>query len=483
MVCGRHPRHLVASPGEHAIRTDGSLTTTAVRWLAALVALASGLAISTLSPRALATVGTFVLTTVLVWLLHRRGYEYFSAPSVATSFFGLYAALGVFLGPSLSSTKRGVSAALQLTEADALHALPYFLAAACGLAVGGLLVNPGARPSRAGEAVRIAIPPQWLISIGALPLMLIVLSVGLTPLWARDTYLIGTGGGAFSIGLSLSPVGVIAFTLLLFTSRQLLPKVLGVTGIAMYLAVFFALGTRLLAIVPALLVAAYLLTPHRPSPWKTVAVLTVGLVTSFALLTLPLGLRGLSLHGFSPYSHALLTRPVEVLQASTSEAMANFMFGYPLTLVVASKSQGLSWETVSVSLNPLPGHLTNWYEIAPTLRLNEFTPFNAIGELGHFGLAVVALYFVALGLLFGLTWRLRNSLRRRGAALFSVLVIGLTLLICLTATQYNLRSTTRLAYYLVFLTVGLKLVMIVYRSRGRQATPAIPDLDKSPLLS
>ena len=148
-------------------------------------------------------------------------------------------------------------------------------------------------------------------------------------------------------------------------------------------------------------------------------------------------------------------------------ALSNILFGFPLTYAVAFTGTGLSVSTLTVAVNPLPGNLTSWYEIAPYLRLNVNTPYNAMGELGHFGLAAVFMFFLLTGLLLGWLWRLR-LLSPSLATIATMMVTGTTLLICVTAIQYNLRSTSRLLYYVAAVGVALIVARIVMRGAARR---------------
>ena len=51
--------------------------------------------------------------------------------------------------------------------------------------------------------------------------------------------------------------------------------------------------------------------------------------------------------------------------------------------------------------DPLPGSLTDWYSRAPVHRLNVFTPYSLVGELGNYGLTALIGYSLATGMVLG----------------------------------------------------------------------------------
>jgi hypothetical protein len=446
-----------------------------------LLSVAVGAASALISLRAAVAVVCLLIGVALVRVLAWRGYAPYSAPSVATAFFVGYGVLGFLISPSFSATREGVSAILELTDAQAALTLPIFMAAAAGIAVGALFVAPGRDATTAPHLEQHTgrgsqqglVPLPVLLGAAVLPLMMIVVGGGPGLLWRRQDYLIGAAGGVFSLGKNLAPVGILAATVLLTRVFTRQGRPLGAVLLVGYGLTLFALGTRLLALIPVFVTVSWLLTRRERRPGRTAAVLAVAAVSSFVLLSLPLALRQLPAHGLAPYATALLTDPGFVGGQTLQTALSNVLFGFPLTYAVAFTGTGLSGSTVAVAINPLPGDMTNWYEIAPYLRLNVNTPYNAMGELGHFGVLVVFAFFVATGLLLAWLWRLR-LLSSALATIARLMVVGTTLLICVTAIQYNLRSTSRLLYYVAAVAVALLVTRVVMRTgqRNRRAAAA-----------
>jgi hypothetical protein len=454
---------------------------------AALVAsLAVGASAVLIPGRAAVALVCLLFAAALLRVLSWRGYPPYSAPAIASAFFVGYGVLGFLISPSFSATREGVSAVLELTDAQAALTLPIFLAAAAGIALGGLLVPPGreAQPHGAGRRhppgpdlprseQHVRVPLPVLGGAAAMPLLMLVAGAGASPLWSRPDYLIGASGGVFSLGKNLAPVGVLAATVLTTGTLHRHGRNLGAALLVAYSLVLFALGTRLLALIPVLVAASWLITRTDRRSSRTIGVICAAAVASFVLLSLPLALRQLPTHGLAPYAAALVTDPGFVAGETLRTALSNILFGFPLTYAVAYTGTGLSPSTLEVAVNPLPGNLTTWYEIAPYLRLNVNTPYNAMGELGHFGLLVVLAFFIATGVLLAWLWRLR-LMNPALATIARLMVVGTTLLICVTAIQYNLRSTSRLLYYVAAVGVSLLVTRVVLRTLSRSNHRPVP---------
>ena len=102
--------------------------------------------------------------------------------------------------------------------------------------------------------------------------------------------------------------------------------------------------------------------------------------------------------------------------------------------------------------------MLNWDGILSRHRLNEFSPYAGVGELGNggwswvlsvgFGIGV-ALYLIELAIIF---------FARQNRPVLSVALIALTLVFTLFLSQYTLRAAVRMLYYASGLTFAGLLV-------------------------
>lgn len=301
-----------------------------------------------------------------------------------------------------------------------------------------------------GGALALAVLPALLVVVGATPQALL----------HRDAYLALPGPHAL---LSLGQLGSLPALALLGQQASL-----GRSGVlrfgarvvgAFYVVLYFSLATRALAVLPVMWVGGRLLAGVRTRRILSVA---VAATLSFIALAIPLTLRGLSSHGLIPYLHYAAAHPDSFFGFTFARAAQNVLYAYPLTGYVTQYAPHIPSGAVVTSLNPAPSYLTNWAQLQPSLRINEYVPYNALGELAQHGWVLLCGYMFVAGLL--LTWAsvAARSLGRRGASALSFLAAGGGAYFLLQCLEYNLRSATRVVYYdaclLLFLAVTRRVL-------------------------
>lgn len=116
----------------------------------------------------------------------------------------------------------------------------------------------------------------------------------------------------------------------------------------------------------------------------------------------------------------------------------------------------------------MPGGIAGWTDLAPRIRLHEWVPHAAVGEVAAGGLLCVLVYFalvafmlggldVAICLYLGSGGRVARAILNAFSFAFAVLSL-----------QYNLRSATRMVYYAVLLAgflAGVEYFLTRYRIR------------------
>ena len=181
---------------------------------------------------------------------------------------------------------------------------------------------------------------------------------------------------------------------------------------------------------------------------------------SFFLLHASLFFRSDSQYGLAPY----ITKLPEAYYAisdmdykSLWDSFLNITFSVPVTEVTIQNGVH-DIASLLISLSPLSGDSVGWYEIAQSRRISEEIPFSALGELYGYSPLILVFYFLFVGAVFSIVeYELENSHPKiRGfLVLFS---FGFCLLFGLFVLQYNLRSSTRMIYYLA----GVLIVSRIY---------------------
>lgn len=332
------------------------------------------------------------------------------------------------------------------------------------LTVGAVLATvaasgrPGSLHIQAGTKLRV---PRALIWACALvPLVVLIIGKG-SALIEAPVYLSATGPAwAVRLGGALVPVGLLG-TSFAFFSQEARNKTLATVALAGWVVVLFAIGTRQLALVPALLLVGYALAPRQRAPHigpvKLAAVGAIGLVVA----QVPLILRGTAAGvGLRPFLARIADEPSILWSTPVAASIGNVLFATPLTGYVADYGTVMTGDFWT-SVNPLPSGFTDWATRSPGLRINTYTPYSGLGELGALARTEDWLYLVGFGVLVGValaaSHRIVSGLNGGRRFLASALVVGLPALFTLDVLEYNLRSATRIIWYLLF---GLALVRL-----------------------
>lgn len=106
-----------------------------------------------------------------------------------------------------------------------------------------------------------------------------------------------------------------------------------------------------------------------------------------------------------------------------------------------------------IEINPLPGGLTGWYEIADTMRFNYYTPYTSIGELYNYSPILLLIFFALLGFISSELVIFQSSRNATPSNILQLFNGGSLLLFFLLTTQYNLRSSMRVLYLALLVNV------------------------------
>ena len=337
------------------------------------------------------------------------------------------------------------------------------IALTCGALFSTILTAPlAARTPRLETRGRATL---WLLAaVAGLPVALGLLFAG--ALYSREEYSVATTGsllgGAFPL---LTVVGLAASGYLIRRGPPPL-RFLAIALATVETLMLFSTAGRLFALAPvALALGAYTREPDRFGK----SLLAASVAASLLLLPIPLYLRGEETHGLSNYVPALSSLPYG--WTALRDAVGNLVLGFGITGITALKADTdgfdeiatIGLDKIAISLNPLPGRLSGWYEISDQLRIGEPFPYSAIGEAWNASIAVALALFFSIGALVGyLDYRVRWLLLR-GRTITALSLCGLVVLFALLVTSYNLRSSVRPLWY----AIGLDLVV---RVRDRKQT-------------
>jgi hypothetical protein len=341
---------------------------------------------------------------------------------------------------------------LELSPSDARTTYVLICVSALALALGSTAVAAltPARPGPVSVGV-LAVPiaaRRWMWRGVLTGWLVAVPSFG--PLMERETYFWVARG---SFGALVAPICLAAIATLgyLIVTTQGLLKLATVPLVFIYFVPLFASATRQLALAPVLFAVGVLAASRGRRPLALLAVAGLAAVQFIPVATF---LRSRPRHGLLPYLHYL---PDFATAGTLERTIANISSAFPVTGITATQATQPTWATLTTSLNPLPGSVAGWYEIAPAMRVNAFVPFSAIGEIGNVGWIAVATIWFGFGA--GLAYfdrRIRTYLTAHLVAP-AMAILGITLLFAVLATQYNLRSASRMLLYALVIDFAVRL--------------------------
>jgi len=301
-----------------------------------------------------------------------------------------------------------------------------------------------------------------------LPLILILVGSGAGAIWRRDEYIIDhLGGSLLSAGAAAFGLGAVAGLGFLWGKHK--ARVLVLVYAVAYLAVFFGTGSRRLALVPVLFgVGAFVANPTRLTRWALVPLAA----SSVYLIGLPLAMRTGTEHGILPYWDRLPA----VLGGELPFAVTalNILVGFAIINTTAYLAPAFPTSDIWASLNPLPSSLMGWADIAPGHRLNYFTPYAGIGELGNAGWPYVLFVGAVLGVALCYLDLSVGHFIQIGQQAVALLLLCLTVVLLLFLTQYNLRAGFRMVYYGSAVAIVARWYFSTLRPRHSLAPPEVP---------
>lgn len=441
------------------------------------VAWTAGGAIATAAATALALVAVasvpvgnaclFVATFAVLAVGRRRLARPFLSPVWITA--GLLAGVGI-LGELFAydlAQSGGASVRIFLSPDVTASTGRLFAVAALVVAVTGCFAagKPIATPPATSDTARSAPGGGRLLLGCSIPAIVLLATTDVGYLLRRSSYLaedVASSSSVSSVATQLA-LGAVLVLGMMLAGKKGLYRWWAVALLIAYGSYFLAGGSRRLAMIPVLIAVGFFAVRRTR---RAAVLVLVSAVVSFLLTGLPLYLRGLGEHGLLPYTAALGS----YLATPTGwQAVANnVLVAFPITGATAFEQPAIPSAVLYTELNPLPGSFTDWYSYAPALRLNIFTPYSSLGELGNYGWGTLIAVLAVAGLLLGYLDRRVRTLLGDGWHVTALVVVGLTALFAVLFLQYNLRASVRLLLYAVVIDLAVRMVASHRRARAER---------------
>ncbi len=280
-----------------------------------------------------------------------------------------------------------------------------------------------------------------------------------------------TGGGTVAkiLGAVFTPLAVGLCGYMALSFERKLVRFGGMLVAVGYFLLTFSLATRFMALVPLFFALGAFCA--RPGRANVRLMFYASLAAVPVLLPIPLVLRNQVQQGLIPFASELKTGTVLLAHGSmTRTVLGNLLLSFPLTTFVGY-GRPLGTSVLLTSVSPMPGRLTDWYKLEPTLFASFSTPYNATGMLMNYGLLVSGGFYMTVGFyLSHADWRIRRSFSG-GQAFKALLLFGLSSMFLLTALMYPLRAACRPIYYAIAFEAVTALVFPDFSGRPQLARP------------
>lgn len=308
-----------------------------------------------------------------------------------------------------------------------------------------------------------------------IPLALIIIGVGPDNLLDRFVYMDEAFHWFKIAGIVLSFFPVILSGYMTFAEHRLRKKYKWVVIAVLYQGAYFALATRAFAFCLVLFFVGAILARYKSRlAWCLLLTVIVALPLT---IQIPLISRGMAEQGLVPFLKAIgdgsYDQALSGYFGLVGDLIRNVAFSVPLTAYVWHAPQ-LGINELIASIQPLPSLVTpnwmqQWQYYQPAARVSDYIPYNTLGELLNHGIALAVLYYFAVGFVFAY-FDVRIRHRIAGRKIFiCVLLIATAILFVILSTEYNLRSATRLIYYMMV----FELLYRSYRTLRRKAKSVV----------
>lgn len=403
------------------------------------------------SPGQVYAIAWSVVPLVLLVAFRRQFNRFFiSLISIPAVLFVAIGLAGLFFEEAMQSVPGGETLKLVMDETLRERTAILFATASLGIVAGGLLTSIG-RKRQPLAHVHVSLPlaaRRWMLPLSLIPLALLT-GGDIGAVLERTEYLSQDAGGlgGFAAQLSLGAVILLGH---LFAIEKGVSRVTILMAFAAYCVLFFSLASRSFAMALPLFAIGYFSGTFNA---KGKVLIAAGCAWALYALQIPLFMRSQPVHGLFPYVQALpdfISRPSEVLQP-----IKNILIAFNITAETAFGSPSIPLENIMIALNPMSGDAAGWYNIASQQRLNLFVPYSGIGELANVGGFELFAFFLCAGFVLGYMERRVARLLREDRQIYGLIFVGLAALFAFMCIQYNLRSASRILYYMIVFDVGL----------------------------
>ncbi|WP_191963529.1 O-antigen polymerase [Pseudotamlana haliotis] len=276
-----------------------------------------------------------------------------------------------------------------------------------------------------------------------------------TSLFYRDQYLPKENVKALIVLIKLLSLVQVILLGIIYDKNKLL-------SITYFFIMFLlSIGTGSRTVILTLLLYFILIFISKGNTLKNKITFFINIFLTFIFLGYLMNFRSQEAHGILPYIESIFTS--ERQRDSFFNVYYSLIFGVFVTIRTL-KDALPDWHVIYVSLNPLPGSMVGWYDIASDMRINRYAPFSLHGRVFKMGFLFTFCYFIFTGLIYSFFERLMRSYLNIGNKWVPFILVILLTLHIVYGFEYNMRSSVRYLYYSFAFVVLVVVANKVYNS-------------------
>lgn len=186
----------------------------------------------------------------------------------------------------------------------------------------------------------------------------------------------------------------------------------------------------------------------------------VNMVLTFIFLGYLMEFRSQDSHGVFPYIESIFSNGRN--RDSFFNVYYSLIFGVFVTIQTLKEAIP-DWNVICISLNPMPGSMVGWYDIAQDMRINRYAPYSLHGRIFTMGVTFTFLFFVLIGIVYSYFENIIRQYLFKGNKWVPFILILLLTLHIVYAFEYNMRSAIRYLYYTFAVLFLIRFFEIIYR--------------------
>lgn len=297
---------------------------------------------------------------------------------------------------------------------------------------------------------------KWLVIVMTIMISLYAILLG-GNFFSRDAYLDTESNLMFANQIAIFLKVLIIILTLLSASVFRENKFLGILSFLLMCTIAISTGSRWGTICLIIWGTICFLRLDKKLYKVLFVIIYIPLVIFFSGYILIL--RGNDEHGLLPYI-AMIGEWDLIQYGIFFNVYYATIMGFFATSATQVQSSYITLSDLFISLNPMPGTMAGWYDIAHRMALGKNIPYTSIGQLSAFPI-IFYCYYTILGYIFSYIESFIIRLILNNKEYQAILLYLITIMYIPFSFEYTLRQAHRFVYYSLALSIFMHMIHIL----------------------